>query len=124
MNIYRSIIYRYSRYFRQMRCGVFLSIVTSSAVPSAVAGEVLNIEGGTITGNREQPKVLYIIPWQQPQSSTNLSSSLVTQASSALRPIERGQLLREVDNYNRIKDHNPFSTQLNSQSLNSQPKQL
>ncbi len=51
----------------------------------------------TITGNQEQPKVLYIVPWQAADDQTMLKQSLVTKLQNDVfahieRPEHRRQL--------------------------------
>ena len=41
-------------------------ILTMLVSLAASAEEVLKMEGTRIRGNQELPKVLYILPWQQP----------------------------------------------------------
>ena len=95
------------------RCVCQVSVILIGLLISGVlsAGEVLNIQGGKITGNREQPKVLYIIPWQQPEGSANLERPVMTQINNVLNPIDRSYTLREIDYYQRIKSYNSFDSQ-------------
>jgi len=51
----------------------------------------------TITGSQEQPKVIYIVPWQPPQAPSDMRkpiSNLVMQ--DLLEPIDRDTFLRQV----------------------------
>ncbi len=73
---------------------------------NSFAEEVLNIEGGRITGNREQPKVLYIIPWRQPEGASVLDRPIVSQVENVLAPIDRGVALRKINYYQRLKQVN------------------
>ncbi len=66
------------------------------------AEEVLNIEGGAVTGNREQPKVLYIIPWQAPEGKTDLNQPITSQIKGMLEPIDRAVTLRDIENYRKF----------------------
>ena len=66
------------------------------------AEEVLNIEGGAVTGNREQPKVLYIIPWQAPDGKTDLNQPITSQFKGMLEPIDRAVTLRDIENYRKF----------------------
>ena len=44
-------------------CTVCATILAMSWLP-AMADESLELEGTTITGNRELPKALHIVPWK------------------------------------------------------------
>lgn len=51
----------------------------------------------TITGNQEQPKVLYILPWQSPQTDNVDFESLENQQKSVFGHVEREELRRELE---------------------------
>lgn len=51
----------------------------------------------TVTGNQEQPKVLYIVPWQPATDDTILELPLVTRLQrDVFEHIERPQHVREL----------------------------
>ncbi|WP_052480805.1 hypothetical protein [Gilvimarinus agarilyticus] len=49
-----------------------------------------------ITGNQEQPQVLYLVPWQTPDSPTLKYDVINNQAHVVFEHIERSELLREL----------------------------
>ncbi len=52
----------------------------------------------TVTGNQEQPKVLYIVPWQQAEDNTLLYQALNRHsADSIFGHIERSEHQREIE---------------------------
>ena len=51
----------------------------------------------TITGNQEQPKVLYILPWQSPQTTDVDFEPLDNQQKAVFNHVERDELRRELD---------------------------
>jgi len=52
----------------------------------------------TVTGNQEQPKVLYIVPWQPAEDTTLLNQSLNrNSADSIFGHIERSEHQREIE---------------------------
>jgi len=57
----------------------------------------------TVTGNQEQPKVLYILPWQSPQTTDVDFESLVNQEKSVFGHVEREELRRELESSGEIK---------------------
>ena len=49
-----------------------------------------------VTGNQEQPTVLYIVPWKSPESVGGLKQPLSSKISRVFRHIERAELQREI----------------------------
>ena len=58
----------------------------------------------TITGNQEQPKVLYILPWQSPQTANVDFEPLDNQQKAVFNHVERDELRRELETADAIKD--------------------
>ncbi|MBR9911058.1 MAG: hypothetical protein GYB33_11990 [Gammaproteobacteria bacterium] len=63
--------------------------------PAVAAEETIKLQS-RVTGNQEQPKVLYIIPWKSPGSSANLQLPLNSQLSALFEHVERSELVREL----------------------------
>lgn len=51
----------------------------------------------TVTGNQEQPRVLYILPWQTPLSGDVEFKSLSSQQDEVFGHIEREELRRTLE---------------------------
>lgn len=49
-----------------------------------------------ITGNQEQPQVLYLVPWQTPNSPTLKYDVINNQSAVVFEHLERSELLREL----------------------------
>lgn len=60
--------------------------------------EVKELSGISIIGNKEAPKSLYIVPWQNSEVgvATSLSSGLL---DDSMRPLDKEVFLRELDFY-------------------------
>lgn len=60
--------------------------------------EVKELSGISIIGNKEAPKSLYIVPWQNSEVGvqTSLSSGLL---DDSMRPVDKEVFLRELDFY-------------------------
>lgn len=72
-----------------------LSILTLVAV-TAQAQEADVTLHSTVTGSREQPRVLYIVPWQQP-AAAELNYTLDNRIGEELfTPIDRDEFVREL----------------------------
>ena len=68
------------------------------AEDNKVDGEVKELSGISIIGNKEAPKSLYIVPWQNSEVgvATSLSSGLL---DDSMRPVDKEVFLRELDFY-------------------------
>ncbi|GLS27104.1 hypothetical protein [Marinibactrum halimedae] len=67
-----------------------------SGVKALAQGNVVNIDE-TVTGNQEQPKVLYIVPWKSAANQENLEQDLQSQLlSGVFDHLERAELKREI----------------------------
>jgi len=60
--------------------------------------EVKELSGISIIGNKEAPKSLYIVPWQNSEVgvATSLKSGLL---DDSMRPVDKEVFLRELDFY-------------------------
>jgi hypothetical protein len=69
------------------------------------ADDKLELETITIKGNRELPKVLYIVPWKR-MKNDNFDQKLVLHSlfKDAFDPIEPDAFERHVNNYDRFFD--------------------
>lgn len=57
----------------------------------------------TVTGNQEQPKVLYILPWQKAEDDTLLYQPVQTMLSQdVFNHIEKPEHLREINYLKKI----------------------
>jgi hypothetical protein len=67
----------------------------------------LTLDATTVTGNRELPKVMYIVPWKKAELSTLPGQPFNTLMDEALAPVDREVFRREVAYYDVIadKDH-------------------
>lgn len=64
-------------------------------VSEVYAQKELNLQG-TFQGSREQPKVLYIVPWQRPQSGIDLNVPASSLLGDTFAPIDRTEFRREL----------------------------
>jgi len=75
-------------------CG-WLAIAALFAAP-AFAQDRANIDRTQIIGNRELPKVLYIVPWKKPMPGDLSGRPLVSVLDEALAPVDRDVFRRQV----------------------------
>ncbi len=62
-----------------------------------LAEEVIEMEGTSLIGNRELPKVLYIVPWKKSQLPDMESLPIDRLVDDALAPINRIEFQRQVN---------------------------
>ncbi len=63
---------------------------------SAQAQDRAEIDGTKIIGNRELPKVLYIVPWKKPVQGELTGKPPASVLDEALAPIDRDVFRRQV----------------------------
>jgi hypothetical protein len=70
-----------------------------------VDSEVKELSGISIIGNKEAPKSLYIVPWQNSEVgvATSLRSGLL---DDSMRPLDKDVFLRELDFYELSHSNN------------------
>lgn len=57
----------------------------------------------TIVGNKEQPKVISIVPWQTPAQHAITAKAITSEIQLVFRPIEVESLQKELQYFNRQK---------------------
>ena len=72
-----------------------IAVVLASAAP-AFAQDRADIDRTQIIGNRELPKVLYIVPWKKPLPGELSGRPLVSVLDEALAPVDRDVFQRQV----------------------------
>ncbi|HHH35554.1 MAG TPA: hypothetical protein ENK48_01835 [Gammaproteobacteria bacterium] len=72
-----------------------------AAVPAA--NEAIRMEGTTIIGNRELPKVLYIVPWKQARPGEMVVRPFSTLYDQALAPVDREVLRRQINYFKALE---------------------
>lgn len=74
---------------------VSLLTVVGASMP-LFAQDRADIDRTRITGNRELPKVLYIVPWKKPLPGDLSGRPLVSVLDEALAPLDRDVVRREA----------------------------
>jgi hypothetical protein len=64
---------------------------------AAVAQDRADLERSQIIGNRELPKVLYIIPWKKPVPGDLSGRPVTSVLDEALAPLDRDVFRRQVN---------------------------
>ena len=72
-------------------------LFTLAISTGVIADERVDLEGATIIGNRELPKVLYVVPWKLPDQKHVISRSLTRQTHEDLSPVDRTKFRQLLD---------------------------
>lgn len=83
-----------SRWIASAVAVAFIALAGASAPASAQ--DRAEIDRTRITGNRELPKVLYIVPWKKPLPGDLSGRPLVSVLDEALAPLDRDVVRREL----------------------------
>jgi len=82
----------------------------SAAPPPKASGQKqpggvdrLQLNTATVTGDREQPKVMYIVPWKSSDIGDLSGKPMNSLLDEALAPVDRDEFKREVVYFNAVK---------------------
>jgi hypothetical protein len=73
-----------------------LAALFAACVVPAAAQDRADIDRTQIIGNRELPKVLYIVPWKKPLPGDLSGRPLASVLDEALAPVDRDVFRRQV----------------------------
>lgn len=74
---------------------------TSQKAPPAA--DRLNLGTTTVTGEHEEPKVMYVVPWKKADIGDLSGKPMSSLLDEALAPIDRDEFKREVVYYGAVK---------------------
>jgi len=80
-----------------------IALALSGLGGAALAEDRANVDRTQIIGNRELPKVLYIVPWKQPGPGELAAHPLHSVLDEALAPLDRDVFRREVAYHGAIE---------------------
>jgi hypothetical protein len=69
----------------------------------STAADRLELGTATVTGDREQPKVMYIVPWKKSDIGDLSGKPMNSLLDEALAPIDRDEFKRQVMYYQVVK---------------------
>jgi hypothetical protein len=98
----------------------------AAAVPAAAkaapkspgAADRLNLNTATVTGDREQPKVMYIVPWKSSNIGDLSGKPMNSLLDEALAPVDRDEFKREVAYFEAVQANSSQNG-----AANAKPKQ-
>jgi hypothetical protein len=86
---------------RLTRAATVLLLAATAAWP-ALAQDRADIDRTQVIGNRELPKVLYIVPWQKPPPGTLTGRPPQSVLDEALAPIDRDVFRRHLQYHGQL----------------------
>jgi hypothetical protein len=79
------------------------ALVACAAQAAERATDRADLEGTQIIGNRELPKVTYIVPWKKPQPGDLVGRPVQSLLDEALAPIDRDVFRRQVQYHGQLQ---------------------
>jgi hypothetical protein len=73
------------------------------AAPVKTATDRLDLGTATVTGDREQPKVMYIVPWKKSDIGDLSGKPMNSLLDEALAPVDRDEFKRQVVYYQAVR---------------------
>jgi hypothetical protein len=73
-----------------------------AASPRGNAADRLNLNTTTVTGDREQPKVMYVVPWKSANIGDLSGKPMNSLLDEVLAPVDREEFRREVAYYDAV----------------------
>jgi len=74
-----------------------------SAEGKTASADHLELGTATVTGDREQPKVMYIVPWKRSDIGDLSGKPMNSLLDEALAPVDRDEFKREVMYYQAVR---------------------
>lgn len=81
---------------------------------NAQAADRADLEGTSIIGSRELPKVTYIVPWKKPLPGDLVGRPVASLLDEALAPVDREVFRRQVEYHVLIVDRQKSLSQSGS----------
>ncbi len=75
-----------------------------TAEPVTATATRIELDTTSVTGNRELPKVLVIVPWKSPELVELTGRPMASLVEEVLSPIDPEVFRRKVDYYNALND--------------------
>ena len=89
---------------RKMKTALTLGMCLLAMNGGVNADETLELEGTSIIGNRELPKVLYIVPWKTAEIGDLEDRPVSSLQDEVLAPVDRDVFRRELRYYNQLEE--------------------
>ena len=81
---------------------IFISVILLLFFNLSFAQQRLDMEGTAIIGNKELPKILYIVPWKSAQPVSLGTPPFSSVLDEDFQPVERSTFKRQLNYYNEL----------------------
>jgi hypothetical protein len=85
---------------------ITLVLLCLSCTAGAHAADRADLEGTSIIGSRELPKVTYIVPWKKPLPGDLVGRPVASLLDEVLAPVDRDVFRRQVEYHGLIQGAN------------------
>jgi hypothetical protein len=82
-------------------------VAKSAAKPAERAVDRLQLDSTAITGNRELPKVMSIVPWKAAEPPAGPDRPMGSLIEDVLSPLDRDEFRREITYFGDLTSHSP-----------------
>jgi len=86
---------------------VMANDASPAAQPRDRAVDRLELESTAITGNRELPKVMSIVPWKAAEPPAGPDRPMGSLIEELLSPLDRDEFRREITYFRDLSSHSP-----------------
>lgn len=93
-----------------MKSRLLAAAALLATTSSAFAQDRADIDRTQIIGNRELPKVLYIVPWKKPLPGDLAGRPLVSVLDEALAPVDRDVFRRQLKYHAQVAERGSAAT--------------
>lgn len=80
-----------------------ITLLCLLATTGVWAEDSVELEGTSIIGNRELPKILYIVPWKKPNPDSLIDRPVASLLDEVLGAVDRDVFRRQVEYYEFIE---------------------
>lgn len=89
---------------RKVTTALALGMCFFATIGAVNADDTLELEGTSIIGNRELPKVLYIVPWKTAEIGDLDDRPVSSLQDELLAPVDRDVFRRQLRYYDQLKE--------------------
>jgi hypothetical protein len=89
---------------------------------SSRAMDRLDLDATQITGNRELPKVMVVVPWKKSDIGDLVGKPINSLVDEALQPVDREVFRREVDYYGALAPDRPAAAAAGPPATEAPPR--
>jgi len=82
-------------------------VAKAAAQPAERAVDRLQLDSTAITGNRELPKVMSIVPWKAAEPPAGPDRPMGSLIEDVLSPLDRDEFRREITYFGDLTSHSP-----------------